>query len=59
VCSFYGATAGSQSVATTAVSSAKIAVVNCGVVSMLVVYNSVPTTKPCCTPTLTEDNNVC
>jgi hypothetical protein len=44
---FYEATAGSQSVATTVLSSAKVAVVNCSEVSMLVVYNGVRTTKPC------------
>jgi hypothetical protein len=55
VCSLCEAMDGSLSVATTAVSSAKIAVVDSGEVGR---YNSVPRTLPCDTHTLTEDSTV-
>jgi hypothetical protein len=61
VCSFCEAMAGSLSVATTAVSSAKVAVADSGEVGRSAVYsryNNGPRTLPWGTPALTEDSSV-
>jgi hypothetical protein len=61
VCSFCEAKVGSLSVATTEVSSAKVAVIDSGEVDRSVVYskyNNGPRIPPWGTPTLTEDSSV-
>jgi hypothetical protein len=61
VCSFCEAMARSLSVATTAVSSAKVAVADCGEVGRTAVYsryNNGPRTLPWGTPALTEKKSV-
>jgi hypothetical protein len=61
VCSFCEAMAGSLSVASTAVSPAKVAVVDSGEVDRSAVcirYNNGPRTLPWVMPALTEDSSV-
>jgi hypothetical protein len=61
VCSLCDAVAGSLSVATTAVTSAKVAMVDSGEVGRSAVYNRYyngPRTLPWGTPILTEDSSM-
>jgi hypothetical protein len=58
VFSFCKAMAGSLSMATTALSSAKVAVVDSGEVGRSAVYNNGPRTLPWGTPALSDDSSV-